>query len=347
MKTIVFTGGGTAGHIYPNIAVYERLKEDYSAVYIGGSGMEKDIAKKENIPFYEIDTVKLERKFTLKNLLIPFKLVKAICQSKKILKEIKPNVIFSKGGFVSVPVVIAGKSLKIPIVSHEADLTLGLANKIILRYCDKMCCTFEETTKQSGKCVFTGLPIRQKLLKGNKKNLPFYENIAKDKPCLLIMGGSTGARKINNMVLENIDKLTSKFNVIHITGKQKVEKKRVKGYFQLDYVDNIGDFLDLADIVVSRAGSGAIHEILAMKKPMLLIPLSKNISRGDQIENAKLFNSLGYADVLQEEDYDKNLFLIKIENIYKNRQKYIKNMSKTTNYDACDKIISIIKEIEK
>lgn len=348
MKTIVLTGGGTAGHVYPNIALNDYLKKDYVVHYIGGNGMEKDIVSKEdNIIFHQIDAVKLERRLTLKNFLIPFKLIKSICQCKKLLKEIKPNVIFSKGGYVAVPVSIAGKSLKVPIVSHESDLSLGLANKIILKCCDKMCCTFENTIVANKKCVYTGQPIRKSILHGNKRNLSIFQDLDKSKPNLLVMGGSSGARNINKMVIENIDKLTENFNVLHLTGKQNVEKKDKKNYFQIDYAENIGDFLDLSDIVISRAGSGAIHEILAMKKPMLLIPLSKNISRGDQIENAKLFKELGYADVLEENDYDKNMFFIKINNLYKNRQKYIKNMSKITNFNACENIIDIIKQVEK
>ncbi len=348
MKTIVLTGGGTAGHVYPNIALNDYLKKDYVVHYIGGSGMEKDIVSKEdNIIFHQIDAIKLERKLTFKNFLIPFKLIKSICQCKKLLKEIKPNVIFSKGGYVAVPVSIAGKSLKVPIVSHESDLSLGLANKIILKCCDKMCCTFENTIVANKKCVYTGQPIRKSILHGNKRNLSFFQDLDKSKPNLLVMGGSSGARNINKMVIENIDKLTENFNVLHLTGKQNVEKKDKKNYFQIDYAENIGDFLDLSDIVISRAGSGAIHEILAMKKPMLLIPLSKNISRGDQIENAKLFKELGYADVLEENDYDKNMFFIKINNLYKNRQKYIKNMSKITNFNACENIIDLIKQVEK
>lgn len=347
MKTIVLTGGGTAGHVYPNLALKDYLKSEYDIHYIGGKGMEESIISKEKeITFHKIDTVKLERKLTFHNLLIPFKLFKSICQCKKILKEIKPNVIFSKGGFVAVPAVIAGKSLGIPIVSHESDLSLGLANKIILCCCNKMCCTFEKTALANKKCVFSGQPIRKEILKGSKNNLNFLDNLNKNKPNLLVIGGSSGARFINEKIICNISNILKNFNVIHLTGKQTVKKIDRRGYIQVDYAENIGDYLDLADIIVSRAGSGAINEFLAMRKPMLLIPLSKKISRGDQIENAKLFTSLGYADMLTEEDYDDNMFLIKINNLYKNKEKYIKNMSKTQNFNSCEKIIEIIKSVE-
>ncbi len=347
MKTIVLTGGGTAGHVYPALAVKERLEKDYAIHYIGGNGMEKDIvAKDKDIIYHKIDTVKLERKLTLKNLLIPFRLLKAIREAKKILKEIKPCCIFSKGGFVAVPVAIAGKCLKIPIISHESDLSMGLANKIILKCCSFMCTAFEETAKTSEKCVFTGQPIRNALFKGNKKKLAFYESLDKSKGNLLVVGGSSGAKFINDKVIKNIDRLTENFNVVHITGMQDTKKISHAGYFQVDYADNMGDYLDYADIVLSRAGSGAINEFLTFKKPMLLIPLSKKCSRGDQIENANLFSSLGYADLLLEEDYDDSLFVLKLNNLYKNKEKYIKNTEKMAKNDACDKIIELIKQVE-
>ena len=347
MKNIVLTGGGTAGHVYPALAVRECLGDEYNVHFIGGKGMEKDIVEKEkDIKYHQIDAVKLQRKLTLSNLLIPFKLLKAINQAKKILKEIKPCAIFSKGGFVAVPVVIAGKSLKIPIVSHESDLSLGLANKIILKFCTYMATAFELTSKQNEKCVFTGQPIRQKVLNGNKKHLEFYCKLDKSKPNLLVIGGSTGAKFINEKIWANLDKLTKFYNIIHITGKQNKQEHVHKNYFEIKYADNIGDYLDLADIILSRAGSGAINEFLALKKPMLLIPLSKKCSRGDQIENAKLFAKLGYCDMLLEEDYDDNLFKIKLNNLYKNKEYYIKNMKNCKIENASKNIVELIKKVE-
>ena len=347
MKTIVLTGGGTAGHIYPLLAVKERLEnEDYQFVYIGGKGMEKEIASKE-MPFYEIPTVKLERKFTLKNFLIPFKLIKSIKEAKRLLEKLKPNLIFSKGGFVAMPVVIAGAKLNIPIISHESDLSFGLANKIILKRCNLMCTTFEETAKNNNKCLYTGQPIRKAILNGNKQNVYKLGNFDKNLPNLLVVGGSLGAQFINEKIWKNIEKLNTKFNIVHIAGKQAQNNKHsAKNYLQVDYAQNMGDFLAFADIVLSRAGAGAINEFLTVKKPMLLIPLSKKCSRGDQIENAKLFKSLNIADVLEEEDYDDKLFLIKLENLAKNATNYKKNMSKIQNFDACEKIIEQIKKYE-
>ena len=346
-KKIVLTGGGTAGHVYPALAVREYLSKEYEVHYIGGNGMEKGIVQKEkDVIYHEINAVKLERKLTLKNLLIPFKLLCAIKNAKKLLKKIKPSIVFSKGGFVALPVVIAAKKLNIPVVSHESDLSLGLANKIILKYCDKMCVSFEETCKVSNKCVYTGQPIRKKVLNGNKNNLSFIDSLDKKKPNLLVVGGSSGAKFINEKVKENIDELLKNFNVVHLTGKGKFERLDKPRYVQVEYAENIGDFLNLSDIVISRAGSGAINEFLALKKLMLLIPLSKECSRGDQIENAKLYQKLGYSEMLEEEEFTNEIFLEKLNKLIKNDKKYHSNMQKNKEFNACEKIIKIIKEIE-
>ena len=234
MKKIVLTGGGTAGHIYPALAVRERLSPEIEVHFIGGNGMEKDILKNEkNISFHQIRTVKLERKLTAKNLLIPFKLILAIHDAKKMLKEIKPDIIFSKGGFVSVPTVIAGKKLGLPIVSHESDLSMGLANKIILKKCDIMCTSFEETARMDKKCVYTGQPIRKKVFRGDKSKIQSQGNFDSSLPNLLVVGGSLGAKFINEKVWSNLDKLTQEFNIIHLTGKQAKEKYSHKNYLQL------------------------------------------------------------------------------------------------------------------
>ncbi len=346
-KKIVLTGGGTAGHIYPALALREYLGKEYDVHFIGGSGMEKEIIEKEkDITFHQIDAVKLVRKLTPKNLLIPYKFLKAVRQAKKILQKISPVAIFSKGGFVALPVVVAGRKLNIPVVSHESDLSMGLANKIILRYCDKMCVAFEETAHISGKCIYTGQPIRKAVLKGNKNNLSFTASLDGKRKTILVVGGSSGAKFINDKVTQNIDLLLEKYNVIHITGKGKTQKLEKPRYVQVEYADNIGDFLSLADVVISRAGSGAINEFRTLKIPMLLIPLSKACSRGDQIENAKLYHNLGYGEILEEEEFSNDIFMEKLENLVKNDKIFIKNMEKSGNFNACEKIISIIKDIE-
>ena len=344
MKKIVLTGGGTAGHVYPALAVKEELGGDYQFHFIGGEGMEKDIvAKEKGIVYHQIHPVKLERKLTLKNLLIPLKLIKSIFEAKKNLKEMRPDIIFSKGGFVAVPVVIAGHWLKIPVISHESDLSMGLANKIILKYCLVMCTTFKQTCDLSPKCIYTGQPIRKKILNGNKNNIK-NGNFDKNKRNLLIVGGSSGAKFLNDITADNLEKITKKFNVIHLTGKNALAGVSYQNYLPLAYAENMGDYLDWADIVLSRAGSGAINEFLAKNLPMLLIPLSKKCSRGDQIENAKLFSSLGIAKMIEEEEFSNEKLLDCLDDIVKHQEKYIKNMKNISSNNASKKIAKIIKE---
>ncbi len=342
MKKIVLTGGGTAGHVYPALALCDKLK-DYEIHYIGSSGMEKDILKKfPNIFYHEIPAVKLERKLTLRNFLIPFKLLKSIRCSKKVLKEISPNIIFSKGGFVAVPVAISASKLKIPVISHESDLSFGLANKIILHYCSCMCTSFEKTSLGNKKCVYTGQPIREKIFNGNKNIIDFKNN----KPYLLVLGGSLGAKFLNNLVFDNIENLTEIFNVIHICGKNNYQNIKHKNYICLPYAENIEDYYARCDLVLARAGSGVINELLILNKPMLLIPLSKKCSRGDQIENAKLFEELGYAKMLEEDNADYIKIKENLLNLLKNKEKIVKNMKKTAKNNANSIIFDLIKKFE-
>lgn len=345
MKKIVFTGGGTAGHVYPIIALLPYFK-DYEIHYIGTCGIEKDIVSKfSNIIFHEIPAVKLVRKLTLKNLLIPFKLWSSIRKAKKILKEISPNVIFSKGGFVAVPVVIAGQKLGVPIVSHESDLSMGLANKIILKRCNAMCTTFLETTKGRKKCVYTGQPIRQELLDGIACNIK--NKFSNNNPVILVIGGSLGSKFINDKIEDALEDLLPSYNVIHITGKGNANDIKRENYIQLEYSNNLQDYYACADVVIARAGSGVINELLCLRKPMLLIPLSKKCSRGDQIENAKLFEKLKYAEIILEEDYSKELLLKKLNLLIKNKEIYKQNMKKSGINNSNAKIVEIIEKYEK
>lgn len=339
MKKIVLTGGGTAGHVYPALAVAENLK-DCELHYIGGEGIEKEILSNyKNITYHTIPTVKFERKLTLKNLLIPIKLAKSIKCAKKILNQINPDVIFSKGGFVAVPVAIAGKRENFSIISHESDLTFGLANKLILRCCNVMCTSFKTTAKQNKKCVYTGQPIRSKIFKGRKLNI--FKN---NKPCILVLGGSLGAKAINELIINNLDALTENFNILHICGKKNFKEIKHDGYKAVAYAENIEDFYATADIVISRAGSGVINELLALEKPMLLIPLPKANSRGDQIENANLFEKEGFAEVLKSEDCSYENLENKIKKLIKNKEKIITKMKKTAKNDAASQISKLLLE---
>ena len=339
MKKIILTGGGTAGHVYPALALVNDLAKEYEIHYFGGNGMEKDILKKhQSIIYHEIPVVKFERKLTLRNLMLPFKLISSIKQTKKEIKKVKPNIVFSKGGFVSVPVAISAHKLKIPVISHESDLSLGLANKVILRYCECMCTTYPETAKRK-KCIYTGQPIRKKILNGKKLA------IKSDLPFLLILGGSSGASFLNNIVYENLDDLSKHFYILHIYGKNGKEVKH-KNYYGVAYTERIEDFYTTADVVLSRAGSGVINELKMLNLPMLLIPLSKKISRGDQIENAKYFEKHGYAKCLEEEEAGYLKIKEILLDLLKNKGKTVKNLKKIEKIDANEQIFELIKKYE-
>ena len=317
MKNIIFCGGGTAGHVMPNIAIIEQLKGKANIHYIGGNGIEKDIIKKyPYITYHEISTTKLVRKFTLKNLAIPFKLMGSICECKKLIKKINPAVIFSKGGFVSVPVVLAhGKT---PVLGHESDYSMGLANKIIYPHCKTMFFTFSDTKERyNKKGVYSGTPIRSDIFNGNKQKILNKFNIKNNHPIVLIVGGSTGATAINDVTIQNLSVLTKKYNIIHICGKNKQSSIAHQNYYQIDYADNMGDYLAASDIVVSRAGSNAIFEFLALGKPMILIPLPLDQSRGDQILNAKYFEKKGWAKVIMQENLNSATLLKQLNSVKK------------------------------
>lgn len=344
-KKIIITGGGTAGHIMPNLALLPELQKEFDKIYYFGSSnsMEERILKDyKQVEFVAIPTTKLVRKFTLKNLAIPFKLIKSICTTKKKIKQLKPDVIFCKGGFVSVPVAIAGKMCKIPVVSHESDYSMGLANKIILKFANTVCTTFEDTAKISKKCVCTGTPIREQVFKGKKENIIQKFDYDKNKPCVLFFGGSLGSKKINNLVKNSIHDLTEKYNVLHITGKNNAFKTNAKNYYQVEFTNNIEDFFACSDIVVCRGGANSLFELLALEKPMLIIPLSKAESRGDQLENAEYFKKHNWAEVLQEEEMSKTTLVEKLDKINKNKSIY-KNAHTQSKINANKKIVEIIK----
>ena len=353
MKKIVFTGGGSAGHVTPNLAIINEIKNDCTCYYIGSkNGIEKSIIKNQtDLEYYEIECAKLIRKITLKNLLIPFKLLKGIKQSKEILKKIKPDVVFSKGGFVSVPVAIACKKLNIPLVAHESDISIGLANKIILKYCNAMCFSFKEAMPNNSKCFYTGSPIRKTILNGNKNKITNkYKSVLDlNKGNILVFGGSLGSVAINNAIWNVLKTLTQKFNIIHIVGKNNLNPKynKTQNYVQLEFVDNIEDYFDWCDLSICRAGSNAIFELLAISKPMLLIPLPKSESRGDQILNAESFSNQGFASVLKQENITDENLLNSINGLYDNRIKYINNMKNSRLSEKNKKIIKIIKKCAK
>lgn len=350
---IIMTGGGTAGHVNPNLALMPKLRQEgFEIKYIGSiDGIEKEIINKNNIPYYPISSGKLRRYFDMKNFSDPFKVVKGIFQARRILSKEKPDVVFSKGGFVAVPVVIAASMKKIPVVAHESDITPGLANKLSSPFCDKLCVTFKESLKyiKDNKGVLTGSPIREEIFSGDSKKGKEFCDFKDDKEILFVMGGSLGSKVLNDVIRKNLDKLLNKFNIIHICGKNNVDNNyNKKGYVQFEYIDEeLPDLMAAATYIVSRAGANSIFEFLALKKPTLLIPLSKNASRGDQILNANSFMKQGFSLVMQEEDINDEDFINKINELVDRKDELIKNMNaandKMGNQAVVDVIMKAIK----
>ena len=354
MKKIVMTGGGTAGHVTPNIALIPKLRElGYEIDYIGSKeGIEKKLISDLGIPYYGVSTGKFRRYFDPKNFSDPFRVLKGCHEAKKLLKELKPNVIFSKGGFVSVPVVRAAASLKIPVIIHESDLTPGLANKLCIPVATKICCNFPETLKYlpEKKSVLTGSPIREELTMGNKDAAYKLCGFDKNRPVIMVMGGSQGASAINKVVRDALPRLLEKFNVIHICGQEKMDNMLLTtpGYKQFDYVKSeLKDLFAITDLVVSRAGANAICELLALRIPNVLIPLPLAASRGDQLLNAASFESQGYSIVLQEENLDEDSLMNALHELYENKDTYIKKMEESSQYNAINSIIKLIEENAK
>ena len=332
-KKIVLTGGGTAGHVSPNLALLPYLQEaGYEVTYIGSkTGIEKNLIADFGLPYVGISTGKLRRYFDLKNFTDPFRVIHGFREARKFLKKYRPDVVFSKGGFVSVPVVRAAGSLHIPCVIHESDMTPGLANKLCFSSATKICCNFPETLKMvpSDKAVLTGTPIRGELFTGDRDKGLAICGFSADKPVLMVMGGSQGAVSVNNAVRGKLPELLRTFQIVHLCGK---------GHFDVS--------LQHIDILVSRAGANAICEILALGKPSLLIPLPTKGSRGDQILNANSFAEQGFSEVIEDEKAG-DLIVEKAVSIYENRDKYIAAMKASDQTDAIPIIMKLIEEVQK
>ncbi|MEK6266161.1 MAG: undecaprenyldiphospho-muramoylpentapeptide beta-N-acetylglucosaminyltransferase [Clostridium sp.] len=351
---IIMTGGGSAGHVTPNLALIPKLKSlDYEIQYIGTKdGIERKIIEGENIEYFPISSGKLRRYFDFKNFSDPFKVIKGIFEAKKIIKMQKPDIVFSKGGFVSVPVVLAAYLNKVPVIAHECDITPGLANKLAAPYCTKLCVTFPESLKEikNGKGVLTGNPIRVELFQGSKMKGKEICGFKNDKPIMLVIGGSLGSKIINEAVRIKLKRLLLVYNVIHICGNGNIDKtlQNKNGYVQYEYVkEELPDLLASSDIVVSRAGANAIFELLAMRKPNLLIPLSGKSSRGDQILNAESFQKSGYSMVMQEENLTPDYLETKINELYNDRNEYITNMNSSNTEKSIDLIVDLIEKYRK
>lgn len=354
MKHIVLTGGGTAGHVTPNIAMIPVLREaGYKISYIGSyDGIEKKLIEELDIPYYGISSGKLRRYFDVKNFTDPFRVLKGFHEAKKLMKHLKPDIVFSKGGFVTVPVVIAAKKCKVPAIIHESDMTPGLANKLCIPSAVKVCCNFPETVKNlpQEKAVLTGTPIRKELLSGDKEAGRRFCGFTSDKPVLMVIGGSLGAASVNNHIRSILPELLKEFQVVHLCGKDKTDESLTgtEGYVQYEYIKNeLADLFALSDIVISRAGANAICEISALHKPNLLIPLSANASRGDQILNARSFERQGFSMVLEEEEITDQKLLDSIRSLYSNRHSYEETMASGKQMDSIHHILSLIQEYTK
>lgn len=350
-KKIVLTGGGTAGHVTPNIALLPRLKElGYEISYIGSyEGIEKKLITDFDIPYYGIATGKFRRYLDIKNLTDPFRVIKGFGEARKYLKKINPDIIFSKGGFVSVPVIRAAATLHIPCIIHESDMTPGLANKLCIPVAEKVCCNFPETMSYlpKEKAVLTVSPIREELTKGDKVAALDMCGFTANKPVILVIGGSLGAASINRAVRDALPKLLTDFQVVHICGKEKIDNMllHTEGYIQFEYVKaELKDLFALADVVISRAGANSICELLALKKPNLLIPLPAGSSRGDQILNAKSFEAQGYSMVIDDDDLSPDLLTEKVTELYFTRQTFIDAMSKSHQLGSVTTITNLIEE---
>ena len=354
MKRIILTGGGTAGHVTPNIALLPRLRElQYDIHYIGSyTGIEKELIEKQQIPYHGISSGKLRRYFSLKNFTDPFRVLKGFSEANHLIKTLKPDVIFSKGGFVSVPVVIAGKRNHVPVIIHESDMTPGLANRISIPSAYRVCCNFPETLKAlpEDKAVLTGSPIRQELMTGDPEKARTFCGFKDEKPVILVVGGSLGATAVNQAVRAILPELLKDFQVIHLCGKGKLDTSlnNLEGYVQFEYIqDELRHLFALSDIVISRAGANAICELLALQKPNLLIPLSASASRGDQILNARSFERQGFSKVLEEETLTNELLLDTVHELYDNRQQYVTAMQQSSQQNPIETIIQLIESASK
>jgi len=350
MKKIILTGGGTAGHVTPNLALIPALKaQGYEVHYIGSkNGIERDLVG-DIIPFYGISAGKLRRYMDFRNITDIFRTIRGVGEAMRIIRRVRPDIVFSKGGFVTVPVLAAAKLLGVRSVAHESDITPGLANRLSQPFVRKICVSFPETLAHlpKNKGVLTGSPIRPEMLKGDKSKGRSRCNwsMTDDKPVVLVTGGSQGANAINACVRAALPALTKQFRVVHLCGKGNLSGINLPGYAEFEYVkDGLADLYALADIVISRAGANTLFELLALKKPNLLIPLTKEASRGDQLLNAESFASRGFSKVLPEGEMHPERLLKDIRLLYNEREIFISNMNAHNQTDGVARVIDVLRD---
>ena len=349
MRKIVLTGGGTAGHVTPNLALIPRLQADgWEIHYIGAADSPEQelISRVPEVKYYAVSVGKLRRYFDLKNFSDPFRVVKGVGQATSIIRKIKPNVVFSKGGFVSVPVVYGAKLNGVPVVTHESDMTPGLANKLCLPFTKVQCCTFPEAVKYcKGKGVHTGTPIRPEVLQGDRQRALNRFGFQEGRPVLMIVGGSSGAQAINQVVWKALPRLTENFQVLHLCGKGNLmsANQGLPNYAQYEYLnEEMADAYACADVMISRAGANALCEILAARKPALLIPYPKSASRGDQLLNAESFRARGLSRVLMQEEMTPDTLVKAVIDLYHDRGQIYEAMAAEPTANGIDNVLEQI-----
>lgn len=348
--TIVFTGGGTAGHVTPNLSLIEALtKEAWTIAYIGSkASIEENLIKDTDIPFYSIASGKLRRYFSWKNFIDPFKIGFGILQAYFILRKLKADIVFSKGGFVAFPVTVAAWLQRVPIVAHESDCEPGLANRLSFPFVNTLCLTFaSQNALSSTKAVkVTGTPIRETIFNGDPAVGREICGFTEKKPCLLIIGGSLGAGKLNEVIRAALPALTAEYQVVHLCGPNKCDPQyNQENYCQLEYAkDELAHLFALADIIISRSGANSLYEILALQKPHILIPLSRKMSRGEQIQNARYFENLKISVVLDNDTLNEDNLLQAITQVQEQGPLLRQRLQALNVTSATPQIIEVIKQ---
>jgi len=346
-KRIILTGGGTAGHVTPHLALIPRLQaDDWEIHYIGtADGIERKlVADLPGITYHTVPSGKLRRYFDVKNFTDPFRMVGGVAKAGTLVGKIKPSLVFSKGGFVSVPVVYGAWLHRVPVVLHESDITPGLANKITSPFARAVCTTFPETAKLLGnKGIHTGTPLREALFSGSRARGLALAGFDGRKPVLLMMGGSSGAASVNKVLRDALPELLPRYDVLHITGKGNLDENRPMGYRQFEYLDaQLPDALAATDIMLSRAGANALCEILALRIPALLIPYPRSASRGDQVLNAESFQKRGLSSVLEQEEMTSARLVQEIDALYENRNRYKAAMGKEPDSNGIEGVLRVL-----
>ncbi|NLJ80540.1 MAG: undecaprenyldiphospho-muramoylpentapeptide beta-N-acetylglucosaminyltransferase [Firmicutes bacterium] len=350
MKKIVLTGGGTAGHVTPHLALLPHLKErGWEIHYIGTrDGIERELIG-HLLPYYSISAGKLRRYFDLKNFSDPFRVLKGVFQAVRILRTLRPQLVFSKGGFVTVPVTLAAWLVSIPVILHESDLTPGLANRISLPFARKLCLTFPDSLEYVGekKAVVTGTPIRGEIKAGSRNEGLRLCRFSETEPTVLVMGGSLGSAFLNEVVRNNLAALTRQYQVIHLCGRGNYDQTiSNRKYFQIEYADEeLPHLFAAADFVVSRAGANVTSELIALRKLNVLVPLSKEASRGDQIQNAQSFAKQGLSVVIAEEDLDIESLVEQLSLLKREERRFLGNMEASLLGDGTFNVLRVIDEL--